>query len=107
LFRAIGRLLAILKALGVDPPIMIMLGLIGVLGYTLTSHDYVVGLAAAPFDRDVLMPQEVLLDSYSADVSLAMKPMADELWNAADRQASPYYKGGKWIGEELARQRRF
>jgi hypothetical protein len=49
------------------------------------------------------MPQEVLIDNYPIDVPDVMKPILDEIWNAADYPGSIYYKDGKWVGEQLAR----
>jgi hypothetical protein len=105
LFRSIRRFLPILKSLGVDPPLVLMLSLLDVKGYTIITKDYL-GFpgGGAPFDREVLMPQEVLIDTYSADVPLVMKPLVDEIWNAANFNGSIYYKDGKWMGEEVARQ---
>lgn len=81
-----------------------MIGLTDVRGYTMSTKDHM-GFydGGAPFDRDVLLPQEVLLDSYSADLTLVMKPLLDEVWNAAGFTGSVYYKNGKWIGDELAK----
>ncbi len=106
LFRSIERFLPVLKSLGADPPLVVMLTLLDVHGYTMGVRDYL-GFPGrgAPFDREVLMPQEVLIDTYSAGVPLVMKPLVDEIWNAADFKGSIYYKDGKWVGNELACQR--
>lgn len=103
--RFIRRVLPVLKSLGVDPPLAIMLALIDVRDYTMSRKDFL-GFTSggAPFDREMLLPQEVLIDEYSADVSLIMRPLIDEIWNAAGFNESPYYKSGGWVGEELARQ---
>jgi hypothetical protein len=106
LFSSIGRLLPVLKSLGVDPPLVLMLALIDVRGYTMITHDYFGAFGGgAPVDREVLVPHEVLIDAYCVDVPLVMKPLVDEIWNAADFKGSIYYKDGKWVGDELARQR--
>jgi Putative DNA-binding domain len=103
LFGFIQRVLPVLKLLGVDPPLVLMLTLIGVRGYTMSSHDSFGG-GGEPFDREVLMPQEVLIDTYSADVPLLMKPAVDEIWNAANFNESIYYIDGKWFGDKRFRQ---
>jgi hypothetical protein len=105
LFRSVRRFLSVLKSLGVDPPFTLMLSLIDVQGYTMSRHDDLNPFGGgAPFDRSVLMPQDVLIDTYSSDVPLVMKPLVDELWNAAGFNGSAYYKDDKWLGEELARR---
>jgi schlafen family protein len=104
LFRFIQRVLPVLKTLGVDPPLIVMLALIDVRGYTMGSRDQLgFHIGGAAFDRDVLVPQEVLIENYSADVPLVMKPLVDEIWNAASFVSSDYYRDGKWVGEDLAR----
>jgi hypothetical protein len=105
LVRFIRRVLPVLKSLGVDPPLAVMLALIDVRDYSMSRKDYL-GFpgGSAPFDREILLPREALIDEYSADVSLIMKPLIDEIWNAAGFNESPYYKNGGWVGEELARQ---
>ncbi len=105
LFRSVRRYLSVLKSLGVDPPLMLMLSLTDVQGYTIVTKDYAGFLdGGVPFDRDVLLPQEVLIDSYAADLTLVMKPLLDEVWNAAGFDGSVYYKDGRWIGDQLAAQ---
>jgi hypothetical protein len=105
LFRSLRKYLPVLKSLGVDPPLMIMLSLTDVRGYTMATKDYA-GFpdGGMPFDRDVLLPQEVLMDSYSADLTLVMKPLLDEVWNSVGFDGSVYYKDGKWVGDQLAAQ---
>lgn len=83
-----------------------MFALIDVRGHTMYPRDcFGFTRGGAPFDQEVLMPQEVLIDTYSADLPLVMKPIVDEIWNAAGFECSFYYKDGKWIGEEVASQR--
>ena len=104
LVRAVCRFLSALKFIGVNPPLALMVALTDIKGYTLATDDYGF-FNGAPFDREVLMPREVLIDAYTADVPMALKPVFDQIWNATDSKGSIYYKDGKWIGEEVARQR--
>ncbi len=105
LFKAIRRFLLVLKSLGVDLPLVIMLSLLDVQGYTLHVPDRLGAFAGGePFDRAVLAPQEVLIETYSDDIPSVMKPLLDEIWNAAGFEGSPYYRGDEWIGDVLARQ---
>jgi len=98
LFKSIRGYLAVLKSLGVDLPILIMLSLTDVKGYTMGRKGNMGVFGGTPFDRDILITQDVLLDTYDVDVPLVMKPVVDEIWNAAGFEESLYYKDGKWIG---------
>lgn len=102
--RGVNRFLSALEAIGVNPPLALMVALTDVRGYALATDDY--GMyTGAPFERDVLMPRAVAIDAYRADVPMALKPILDQIWNARDSKESIYYKEGKWVGEEVARQR--
>lgn len=105
LLKSIRRLLSILESLGVDLPLVLALSLIGVQGYTLNVPDRFGSFSASePFDREVLAPQEVMIDGYSADLPLVMKSVLDEIWNAAGFPGSIYYRDDAWMGDALARQ---
>jgi len=56
-----------------------------------------------PFDKEVLMPQELLIEDYAVDVPAAMKPVVDELWNAADFKGSDFTKMVNGSGHTLSR----
>ena len=40
------------------------------------------------------MPQALMLETYDVDVCQAMKPLVDEIWNAAGEEESPNH----WTG---------
>lgn len=102
LLEAIPRFLAIQRQLGVEPPLFVMLSLLGVSGYTLTPRgahlweDEVVYI-----DRDTLLIPEVVLDSFNFDASKVMKPIFDAVWNAAGWPRSVNYdNSGNWRGRQ-------
>jgi hypothetical protein len=103
LIRAIHKYLAVLKHIGVNPPFAVMVALTDVKGYALVT-DRSGFFNSGPFDREVLMPREVIIDGYTADIPMVLKSVFDQIWNATDSKGSVYYKDGKWIGEEVARQ---
>lgn len=106
LLRSLRKYVSVLKSLKVDLPLVVMLTLIDVRGYSLANEQYGGFLGGGhPFDRDMLLPQEVLIDSYDTHLPQVMKSLFDELWNAAGCSGSIYYKNGKWIGEEVAQAR--
>lgn len=76
-----------------EPPIFVMLSLLGVKGYKMAVSIYDSG---HPIDRDLLILPEVVIDSYESDVAKAMKPAFDSVWNAAGWPGSKNYEGDKW-----------
>jgi hypothetical protein len=104
LVRSVRKYLTVLESLGVDLPALLSLSLLDVRGYAMGRPDQGFLDAGRPFDRDVLMPQEALIESYTADVAVVAKPIFDELSNAAGFAESNLYADGEWIGEEVARR---
>jgi hypothetical protein len=98
LFKSSRGYLAVLKSLAVDLPILLTLTLTDVKSFTMAAAGHLGIFGGTPFDREVLMPQDLLLDTYDVDVFRVMKPLLDEIWNAAGYEGSPYYRDGKWIG---------
>jgi hypothetical protein len=105
LIRDIHRFLMRLKALGVEPPILIMLSLLNVKEFYM-SMEGMLGLGLAQeqrlIDRNVLLPSEIVVESYSPDLKKTLKPLFDAIWNASGHYGSPYYKNGEWIGDKLS-----
>ena len=98
LLEALPRFLSIQKELGVDPPLFIMLTLLGVKGYAMTvgflGHDI------HPIDRDTLMVPEVMIDRFDTSPAELMKPIFDAVWNATGFSRSMNYdENGKWSAQ--------
>jgi len=99
LLKALPRFLAIQKKLGVEPPLFIMLSLLGVSGYIMAvdrarfgwRDDY-------PIDRDALIVPEILIESFECDPAEVMRPIFNAIWNAAGWPRSMNYdENGRWI----------
>ncbi len=80
-----SRYLGALHSLGVRPPIVLMLSILGVRNFVL----YSMRLDGNPDDRrhhidrnDLIIP-EVLIDDETVDVGKALRPIFDAVWNAA------------------------
>ena len=92
---AVRRYFRILKACGIDPPIVLFVSLLGV-------HDYVFAVpqSSAPFhraDRSNISLPEVIVDSLDTEPDRLLKPMLDVLWNAFGLERCTLYDGeGKW-----------
>jgi len=100
LINALPRLLEIQKRLGVEPPDFVMLGLLGVRGYSMAVDSSRFPFAAAhPIDRDALILPEIMLDTLECDASQILKPIFDSVWNATGWPRSMSYdENGKWRG---------
>lgn len=89
LLDALPRFLAIQRQLGVEPPLFIILSLLGVSGYTMgvnTSR-----LDTYPIDRDALLLPEIILEKFDCNPSEVMRPIFDAIWNAAGWPRSMNY----------------
>jgi len=94
LLKAVRRYMALLRAMGVAPPIIIMVSLLGVKDYTLgASHlqGFRMVRSVFPFDRDTIVLPSVKADSYDVDRAVLMRPIFDTLWNAAGWSRCPDY----------------
>lgn len=100
LVTALPRYLAVQQALGVEPPVAILLTLVGVRGYSLATKlpipdDY------TQIERDVLDLPEVLLDRFDITTATApqhLKPLFDIVWNATSYVRSLNYdEAGNWV----------
>jgi hypothetical protein len=95
LMSAVKKYFSIEKQLGVEPPLFIMLSLLGVKGYRIRSEAYWDG--ERPIDRDAIIIPEVLVESLEAKPSSVLRPIFDAVWNAAGWPGSANYeREGKW-----------
>jgi hypothetical protein len=78
---ALSRFLELQKQLGVEPPLLIMLSLMKVAGYSLTNEISLMGDKV--IDRDALILPEVMIDDFSVDLNGVMRGLFDVVWNAA------------------------
>lgn len=80
------------QRIGVEPPLLVMVSLLGVRGYEididplrrLPDEGY-------PIDRDDLLIPEVIVDSFECDPAEALKPVFDAVWNAGGYPRSKNY----------------
>lgn len=100
LIASLPRFLSIQRQLGVEPPLFIMLSLIGVAGYSMdTTRLRPARLYNAPIDRDTLVVPEVMIDTFEIDPAQVLKPAFDAVWNAAGWPGSMSYNAeGQWVG---------
>jgi len=94
--KSLEDYLQVLQKIGVEPPFIVMLSLIGVLDYKIpnTSRSMI---THNTIDRDSLLLPEVLIDEYTCNPAKILKPIFDSLWNAAGFARSMNYDNeGKW-----------
>jgi hypothetical protein len=81
------ELLAVQEELGVSPPILIMLSLIGIENFRLAVQ----GGLSPLIGRAVVPLSEVLVDRFDCDPAIVLKPVFDMLWNAAGYEGCANY----------------
>jgi hypothetical protein len=86
---ALSRFLELQKQLGVEPPLLVMLSLMGVKGYSLTSEISLLGDKV--IDRDALIVPEVMIDDFGSDPDDVMKDSFNAVWNAAGHERCRNY----------------
>ena len=97
LFDALRRYLDMCLELAVEPPLVIMLSLIGVRGFEIKPLGYP-NLHPTPIDRDVLAPAEVLIEELGQSPEVILRPALDAIWNAAGFPACVRFdETGRWI----------
>ena len=104
LLKALPMLLEHQRQLGVEPPIILMLSLVGgIKGYAIEPTQ---GERRMPWykaedqmiDRDPLLLPEVIIDSYDIEPDKVMRPILDALWNASGYpHCRNYDASGRWV----------
>lgn len=96
LVDGVGRYLAFQRDMGVEPPVVIMLSLMGV-------RDYRIGRVApgtirrVAIDRDDVVIGETVVESLTVNAAAAMRSPLDALWNAAGwKRCMNYNEAGDW-----------
>jgi hypothetical protein len=99
LLFGLRRILDLQKRLGVEPPVVVMLSLLGVKGYMMYIPMERRFGGGRPIDRDALLIPERLVEDLDADVDTVLRPVFDALWNATGWPGSINFDElGKWVG---------
>ena len=100
LIDAIQKYLAFQKRINLQPPVLVMLSLLGVRGRKmLAGLDR--GGNERPIERDHLVIPEILIDDFDADPAAFMKPAFDQISNASGLERSYNYNtDGKRIAQD-------
>lgn len=87
------------RDVGVEPPVFLMLSLLGVSGYYIsTDGSYRLRrYDQSPIDRDALLVPEIALENFEQDASQMLRSAFDAVWNAAGwLRSMSYDDAGIW-----------
>jgi hypothetical protein len=92
--------LAVLNTVGAQPPLLLMLSILGVKGFHLAVRQgFGDTISEDKIDRDNIIMSEVLLDDFEAPAEVVLRPIFDALWNAAGYPSCmDYDEEGHWTG---------
>ena len=99
LLKSLPRLLALLKELGVNPPIFLFLTISGARGFKMAvKRELFWDDDSYPIDRDLLLLPESLIETYNVDPKEILRPIFDLVWNACGFERSYNFdENGEWI----------
>lgn len=100
LLQAVKRHIELQQFLGIEPPVFIMVSLLGVRGYKINRGGHPPN-CTEEIDRTNLIIPEVVIDTFDGrndHITEVMRPVFDTTWNAANYASSPNYdKDGKYL----------
>jgi hypothetical protein len=95
LIVALQRLLKAEQDLGIEPPVFILLTLVGVNGYGILS-EWTHHEGTYRFDRDTLLLPDNVMEGYDDAPDGLLQPAFDAMWQAAGYECCRHYKEGRW-----------
>jgi hypothetical protein len=103
IFNSLDRYIDGLKALDVEPPLILMFALEGVEGAFYHVYNDMFADELVPFDRPIIKLPDCIIEPYSAnraDYHRAVRPAFDALWNAVGFSESKFFdeNTGLWNG---------
>ncbi|MBN2476588.1 MAG: ATP-binding protein [Pirellulales bacterium] len=98
LLNATFSYLQLFEQLDIEPPIILMLSMIGVKGFRMaTGQPSSSGRRVPVIDRDVLLLPEVVFQDLSEVPATVLRPIFDAVWQSAGLERSfNYSEDGKW-----------
>lgn len=91
IINGLENYLRIQQNLGIEPPILIMLSLLGVKNHIMGVDHKFNRTYGNPITQNSLILPEVILEDYDSDLDEIMKPIFDIVWNAAGYPGSLNY----------------
>ncbi len=101
IYQAAERYLKLQKSIGISPPIIILLTLLNIKGYSIKTKIIAVfeqiGKPKTPIDRDILVLPDMLVNDFSEPIDALFRPIFDIIWQACGYNACPNYNSnGEW-----------
>jgi hypothetical protein len=99
LIEFVERARRLMRAIAIELPASMFISLLGVRGQALGLNQKLVWQDhhARPFDRDNILFRDVLLTDWDSDAHVVLKPLLDELWQAAGlERCYDYDVNGNW-----------
>lgn len=97
IINELKRFLTELNSLDISCPIVITVSYLKIKGFNMDSYNYNY-ISQHPVDRDHLFFPEVLINDYSEQIELVIKPIFDSLWQAFGFSKCRHYNDkGEWI----------
>ena len=96
----LNRYLRLLELVQVEPPVVVMLSLVGVKGYRLCLPDRMIdSLSQYQVDRDTLLLPEGLMQSFEEPADKLLQPAFDAIWQCVGYDRDRLYQDsgkGRW-----------
>lgn len=70
------------KYLGVEPPVVLFVTLVGVRGFSIDEEQRYIQTNNNSFDRDMLVLPDMLMEDLGIHASAVVRPILDAIWNA-------------------------
>lgn len=102
LITALWHYFQVMKIIGVEPPVLIFLTLLGVKGYRMYVNPGTLAWPSdfGPISNDILMLPEIIVENYDVETHTILKSSFDAIWNACGFPASRNYNDkGEWVGK--------
>jgi len=85
------------KGMGINPPIICFLALLGAKGYEITDDSIRISLEIHPFDEEDLVLPKIVIENLDEDLKKIFKTSFDRIWNACGYPRSfQYNEKGKF-----------
>jgi hypothetical protein len=100
LLEALPKYTCIQEHLEVEPPVFLMLSLLGVEGrFMQVDIPGLSGIKDVQIDRDALLVPEIMVESFEYSPEGVLRPAFDAVWRAAGWERSMNYdEEGRWVG---------
>jgi Putative DNA-binding domain len=94
--EGVRRYLKVMQSLGIEPPVFVMLSLLGVKGFTLATANDAWFDNSYVLDRDALLLPDRLVEDLEEPADKILQEVFDAMWQAAGFPQCRHYTNGRW-----------